>query len=96
MWECKEEDICGGSLNTIWAGGALRDTEVEVQCGYPVGGRQQQDHHGVGGQLIIFHNTRWRDVVEEERKSLREESTPEGWFFLKNSERMFRKSESEK
>ena len=29
----KEEDICGGSLNTIWAGGALRDTEVEVICG---------------------------------------------------------------
>ena len=29
----KEEDICGGSLNTIWAGGALGDTEVEVQCG---------------------------------------------------------------
>ena len=29
----KEEDICGGSLNTIWAGGALRDTEVEVRCG---------------------------------------------------------------
>ena len=62
---------------------------------HQVGGRQQQDHHGVGGQLIIFHNTRWRDVVEEERKSLQEESTPEGWFFLKNSERMFRKSESE-
>ena len=29
----KEEDIGGGSLNTIWAGGALRDTEVEVRCG---------------------------------------------------------------
>ena len=28
----KEEDIGGGSLNTIWAGGALRDTEVEVRC----------------------------------------------------------------
>jgi len=48
VWECKEEDICGGSLNTIWAGGALRDTEVEVRCG-GVGGRQQQDHHGIGG-----------------------------------------------
>ena len=34
----KEEDICGGSLNTIWAGGALGDTEVEVQCG---GGKEE-------------------------------------------------------
>ena len=36
-----------------------------------------------------------RTFVEEERRSLLEGSTPEGWFFFKNSERMFRKSESE-
>ena len=32
-----------------------------------------------------------RTFVEEERTSLREGSTPEGWFFFKNSERIFRK-----
>ena len=72
-----------------------------------MGGQQQQDHLQGEGQLITFHLTRleaprpsWvaltgeeepggmealRTFVEEERRSLRE----------KNSERMFRKSESE-
>ena len=33
IWLVWSSDICGGSLNTIWAGGALRDMEVEVTCG---------------------------------------------------------------
>ena len=62
----KEEDICGGSLNTIWAGGALRDTEVEVRFrgagGWLTttrspprrGAAQHIPHHQVGGPLPIL------------------------------------------
>ena len=81
MWECKEEDICGGSLNTIWAGGALRDTEVEVQCGYPVGGRQQQDHHGVGGGAA-------HHIPHHREEEFAGGKHPGGVVLFKNSERI--------
>ena len=53
------------------------------------------------GQLITVLITRWvvvnnKITMEEEGRSLLEGFTPEGWFFLKNSKKMFRKSESEK
>ena len=54
MWECKKEDICGGSLNTIWAGGALGDTEVEVQCG---GGKEEFARGKHPGGVFFFKNS---------------------------------------
>ena len=50
----KEEDICGGSLNTIWAGGALGDTEVEVQCG---GGEEEFARGKHPGGVFFFKNS---------------------------------------
>ena len=50
----KEEDICGGSLNTIWAGGALGDTEVEVQCG---GGEEEFARGKHPGGVVFFKNS---------------------------------------
>ena len=83
----------------------------------PVGGRLQQDHHGVGGQLITFHITRleapcpsWVAMTGEEEpggdggvddfcgrgeEEFARGKRPGGAVLFKNSERMFRKSESE-
>ena len=56
----KEEDIGGGSLNTIWAGGAPRDTEVEVRCGEFARGKHP-------GGVVFFKNS--EDESESESES---------------------------
>ena len=66
----KEEDICGGSLNTIWAGGALGDTEVEVRCGR---GEEEFARGKHPGGVVFFKNS--EDESESESESESEMST---------------------
>ena len=82
--------ICGGSLNTIWAGGALRDMEVEVTCGRAGGWSSTTRSPWSRRRGSSSYSTSPRGRV-----CGREAPRRGGSFLKKNSERMFPKSESE-